>query len=237
MEPGSFRRTMQRARNDHQFFREHGYIYVLNNRQKMVSDESLLECVKFIYQPCQRQFVAHGSKRVRLNDGATLIISKVRRAKSGTQICQLNINMKKRHPEIRAVSKRTFMRVIGIITSGQTTMKQSVDYCMEILFFENIRNIKHIVKSRVTDVEKRTLLRNQLRATSDFLEHGYDTHLEQEDISVHNTRLSLMGNELPTAMGTPEIVGNESNERAILDPADTCVQCLKPFQVTEDVRA
>lgn len=78
MESRGFRRTLQRATNYHQFSIKHGYISVFNNRKKMVSDQSLLEYVKFMYQSCHGQFLAHRSKRVRISDDVVMNILKVR---------------------------------------------------------------------------------------------------------------------------------------------------------------
>lgn len=82
--------------------------------------------------------------------------------------------MNKQRNQIRAVSQSTFMRIIRIITSGQTTMKSSVDYCMDILLFENIWTVQHIVSKRVVDVELKKKLDNKLKALMDYMKHGYD---------------------------------------------------------------
>lgn len=52
-----------------------------------------------------------------------------------------------------------------------------------------------MVKDRVTDVQLRAKLENQLKAVSDYLKHGYVTHLEFDDYEVHNKRMVVVGNE------------------------------------------
>lgn len=236
MKSGTFRRTMERAENDFKFMKEHGYVSVIKHHKKMVPDESILECVRHIYQPSNRQFLAYGSKEVRLEDGSVQTIPKVRRTKSRKQVCREYLDMKKEQCEPRAVSRASFMRIIRVITSGQTTMKSSVDYCMGILLFENIRSVQHIVSKRVQDVETKTRLENQLKALTDYMKHGYETHLDMDDRHVHNTRVAVMGHELPTVPRCPirDDDGEvwSENEPSILD----CTACLKPFQIMEDVR-
>lgn len=65
---------------------------------------------------------------------------------------------------------------------------------MGILLFENIRNFDHIVKSHVGDIERRIPLQNQLKAVSNFLKHGNETHLEADETAVQNTRVALIVN-------------------------------------------
>lgn len=74
--------------NDFNFMREHGYISVMKHSKKMLPDESFLECVRFIYQPNNRQIIAYRSKDVRLEEGTFVKIHKVRRTKSRKQICK-----------------------------------------------------------------------------------------------------------------------------------------------------
>lgn len=60
--------------------------------------------------------------------------------------------MKEKTPTPKALSQTTFMRVIAMITPGQQGIKNSVNYCLEVLLFENIRNFLYIVEKRVTDI-------------------------------------------------------------------------------------
>lgn len=49
MRSGMFRRTMERAHNDYEFLKHHGFLSVVKLRKKMLPDESILECVRYIY--------------------------------------------------------------------------------------------------------------------------------------------------------------------------------------------
>lgn len=55
---GTCRRTIESAKNDCELFSEHGYVPNLNVWKKMVSDETVMEFVRYIFQPSIRLFLA-----------------------------------------------------------------------------------------------------------------------------------------------------------------------------------
>lgn len=91
-------------------------------------------------------------------------------------------------------------------------MKSSVDYCMDILLFENIHTIRHIVYKGVDDVELKSRLENQMTALVEYMKHGYDSHLDEDDRNVQNTRIALMGRELPNVPKRPKVQENGNEQ-------------------------
>lgn len=121
------------------------------------------------------------------------------------------------------------MRIIGAITSGQQTQKQSVEYYMSILLFENIRNLYAMLKDRITDVMPIEKLGNELNSASDYLKHTYASHLDTEDDTVHNTCLVVVGKD-----NVGVLRHTLSGHNSVIE---FCEDFLKSFQVVENVRA
>lgn len=122
-----------------------------------------------------------------MKDGTSVTLPKLRRTKSQKMICREYLAMKTRTTEPKALIQTSFMRIIALTTSGKQEIKKSVDYCLIVLVFENIRNLEYIVEKRVMDVRLRKELNLKLSAVGDYLKHGYKSHLDLDEDSAHKT--------------------------------------------------
>ena len=136
----------------------------------------------------------------------------------------------------QSVGRSTFMRTISRITSGQMQLKTCIDYCFGVLLFENVRTLEFIVKSNVSDVLKQSQLVEQLTAVSDFLKHGYSTHLDTDSDFVHETRRALVGRACNDSDGSSSTSQGRNRNAGPTSDRSSCMDCLKPFQVIENIR-
>lgn len=94
MRTGNSRRTIYRAKNDWELFVEHGYAPNLNVIKKMLTDDAVMECVKYIFKPSDRQVLATRTRKVKMQDGNVLVLPKVRRTESRKMIMSKYMAMK-----------------------------------------------------------------------------------------------------------------------------------------------
>lgn len=80
---GNARRTVIRAQNDWGFFEVNVFLPALRRTVKRINDESIKDCVSFIFSPCNWQIMATGSKRIRLWNGERMEFPMIGRKKVG----------------------------------------------------------------------------------------------------------------------------------------------------------
>lgn len=186
------RRILSRAEHDWHHFCEHGSVSVAVQRKKRVEEESMRECVTFIFARQNRQLLAHGTKIVRTQDGEKIVFPKVRRTRSRKAIARSYVSMKADKPEPKRISFGSMMIMLRALTSGKQHMQQCVDYCLGVLVFENFRTLKGIINNCVDDMDKRKLLTKQVDAVSDYLKHGYLQHVDMDSDPAHASTPSLL---------------------------------------------
>lgn len=167
------RRIMFFAENEcHQFF-ENGGLEMKKRRICLISRQCVTQCLPYIFFRHHRQLIDCGSKRIRTQDGDSLLFSKIRRTRGYKEIAREYVEWKKRPaPIYECIGKLYLMYVLSLLTSSQQSIIQCVNYCLWVLVFENVRNLKKVVKERMDDVEEREKMGSQLDAVSDFLKHG-----------------------------------------------------------------
>lgn len=82
------RRKYSITQRDWENFREEGRLNVQTRRLIRGSTETVEDAVKFIYNSRFRQLLAHGVKKVRLQDGRKLLVPKVRRTMTKNAIAR-----------------------------------------------------------------------------------------------------------------------------------------------------
>ncbi len=222
---GNVRRSIERAKNDWNYFEEHGHLPDLRRVVERVSNPTINECVRFIYCPRNRDIMASGSKKVMLSDGKSIVLPQVKRRTSRNELYEDYCRMKRESTSsasIPLLKKSSFFNVIGRLTSGQAQMTKCVDYCLGVLIHENVKKLERVVNVCVKDVLKREQLQKEINAVTDYLKHDYVCELKEFGDPVSSTRRALVGyND-----------GTENVERDI----SRSDNCLKAFQVIENVR-
>lgn len=72
-------------------------------------------------------------------------------------------------------------------------MQQTIDYCSQVLKFENVCTLELIALNHVTDVVVGKKLVDEPIAVSVFLKHGIVTHLDVDNEDVNDTPRALEG--------------------------------------------
>lgn len=79
---GNVRRIMKRAPNDRHQLVDDGKLVRAQHRVKIVSKECIMEFLSFNFNRKHRQLMAHGTKRIKTQDGDTFIFPRICRTKS-----------------------------------------------------------------------------------------------------------------------------------------------------------
>lgn len=223
---GGCRRMLRRAEEDWHHFITTGFIPEVKRRNKKTSDESVKESVSFVFSNDNRQLLAHGTKIICTQDGDVLDIPKIRRTKSRMEIWRAYDEYKKNNRDVPKVGRSLLMRMISSLTSGQQNLNAFVDYHLVVLVFENVQLLQYIIKRRVQDVQQQYVLGKQLIAIENFLRYGCYTHVNSDSDVAHNDLRALAGNSAEGSACTDTEHDCRTN----------CMECLKPFQVIENIR-
>lgn len=85
--------------------------------------------------------MAAGAEKIRLKNGDTLHLPKIRRKTSRKQVTRDYLTEKK----CAAIGCTKIVRMIAVLIDGKQRMKQCVDYCFGVLILEDIRKMEKIV--------------------------------------------------------------------------------------------
>lgn len=192
---GNYRQLYTKSEQDWLHLMQKGTISSRKHRRISVPDDNIRECVSLIFLPTNRKLLATGSKKVKMEDGEVIELPAVRRKKSRLHIFNDYLAIKKVNNAVRAIGRTSFMDMVRVITSGRQKMKQCVAYFCEVLLFENIRTVNYIIDKLVNDVHIWDELKAQLEAVTDFLKHGYISHLDKGGYGAHDTISGLVGSK------------------------------------------
>lgn len=108
----------------------------------MLTDDAIIKCTKYTFQPSNRQIKATESGKFKMKDTNVFVLPRVQKPKSRKRIMMEYMFMKEKEIEPKAVRQTTIMRFIAMLASGQQGIKNRVQYCLEVLVFENLQNLE-----------------------------------------------------------------------------------------------